>query len=134
LLTEKDKQSKKFIYAALVFYWMILLVATSLPTHSLPDIGGGDKIKHFSAYMVLSVLLSLSLLVQDKSRFLKKYAFISAVVIAAVYGLFDEIHQMFIPGRTCEFMDWVADVGGAITGALIIYFYQYFNNKHQKRG
>jgi VanZ family protein len=134
LFTDLNKHSKKFLFAALAFYWIILLLATSLPTESLPDLGGGDKIKHFSAYMILSVLLTLSLLVQERSRFLSKYAFIISVVIASVYGFFDEIHQMYIPGRSCEFLDWVADVGGAITGSLIIYIYHKLDRKYSKEG
>jgi VanZ family protein len=134
LYTDQDKHSKKFIYAALIFYWIILFAATSLPTDSLPDIGGGDKIKHFAAYMVLTILLTLTLMVQERSRFLKKYVYIIATAIAVVYGIFDELHQALIPGRSCEFMDWVADFGGAVTGALIIYIYSLIHREYQKRG
>jgi VanZ family protein len=123
LLTKDDPKTKKYIYGALLFYWIILLSATSFPTESLPDLGGSDKIKHFGAYMVLTVLLTLTLMVQDKNTFLKKYAFPASVIIAALYGILDEVHQMFIPGRSCEFMDWVADLGGAITGSLMVYIY-----------
>jgi VanZ family protein len=134
LYTDPDKHSKKFIYAALIFYWLILFAATSLPTSSLPDVGGGDKIKHFGAYMVLTILLTLTIMVQDKSRFLKKHVYAVSIAIAVIYGILDELHQALIPGRSCEFMDWVADFGGAVTGALIIYFYSRINTKYQKRG
>jgi VanZ family protein len=79
--------------------------------------------------MVLTILLTLTLLVQEKSRFLNKYAFIISVVIAALYGILDELHQSLIPGRNCEFMDWVADLGGALTGSVIIYIYFRVNRR-----
>jgi VanZ family protein len=131
-LLQNIRTQKNFVYAALVFYWLILLAATSLPTESLPDVGGGDKIKHFSAYLVLTVLVTLTLMVQEKSSFLRKYAFWAAILISAVYGIADEIHQMFIPGRSCEFLDWVADLGGAVTGAFFVYLIYYFEKISRK--
>jgi VanZ family protein len=129
LVFNYDKRQKRLIYIALFIYWLILLAATSLPSNSLPDVGGGDKIKHFTAYLILTVLLTLFLLVQDRSKFLKKYAFIASVFIASLYGIMDELHQALIPGRSCEFMDWVADVGGAVTGSLVLYLYSRIDRK-----
>ena len=41
------------------------------------------------------------------------------VIIASIYGMFDEIHQMFVPGRSAEFLDWLADFGGSLVAVLI---------------
>jgi VanZ family protein len=43
--------------------------------------------------------------------------FILTACIAAVYGIVDEIHQYFVPGRDCSPWDWVADALGAAAGA-----------------
>jgi hypothetical protein len=42
------------------------------------------------------------------------------VVIAAVsvYGMLDEFHQAFVPGREVSLLDWLCDTGGALAGAL----------------
>ena len=45
-----------------------------------------------------------------------------AIIIASVYGIFDELHQLLIPGRSAEFLDWLADFFGAMTGVLIARF------------
>jgi VanZ family protein len=45
-----------------------------------------------------------------------KYAF----VIAIVYSTFDEIHQIFIPGRDAEIWDWMANLLGIILGIFVI--------------
>lgn len=42
-----------------------------------------------------------------------------AVAIASLYGVSDEIHQLFVPGRFCDPVDWAVDTAGALVGALI---------------
>ena len=50
-----------------------------------------------------------------------------AVGISALYGVSDELHQAFVPGRSCEALDAVADcVGAALAGLL---FVSLFRNK-----
>jgi VanZ family protein len=36
-----------------------------------------------------------------------------AFLLAALYGLSDEFHQSFIPGRKATLIDWVIDLAGA---------------------
>ena len=38
----------------------------------------------------------------------------------AFYALFDELHQLFVPGRDCEILDWCADFIGSLLGVLIV--------------
>lgn len=108
------------IYIPLVIHWISIFVLTSLPSKSLPHFAFDDKVKHFIAYLVLSVLLTLSLRAQSRFKRLKtgfiKYAF----VITVLYSTFDEIHQIFIPGRDAEIWDWVANLFGIILGIFVI--------------
>jgi VanZ family protein len=32
----------------------------------------------------------------------------------------DELHQLFIPGRSCDILDWTADTAGVIIGVIIM--------------
>jgi VanZ family protein len=44
-----------------------------------------------------------------------------AVLIATLYGLSDEIHQSFVPGRTMDGLDVVADaIGACLAQAMIV--------------
>jgi len=109
------------VYIPLGIYWLVLLTATSLPGPSLPPIfiTFGDKIKHFGAYMILAILLAVTLRVQDKFPSLK-YAYIKfTFIFIGYYGIFDEIHQIFIPGRSFDLLDYVADLLGALAGTFI---------------
>jgi VanZ family protein len=110
------------IYIPLIVYWIFLLLATSLPTTSLPSVAVSDKIKHFLAFFGLSILLSLTFMYQNKNQALKKYFLVAALITTSFYGLIDEIHQSFIPGRYCEFLDWAADSLGGVAGVLLVYF------------
>lgn len=38
----------------------------------------------------------------------------SASLIAALYGIIDEVHQSAVPGRHASIWDWLADVAGAL--------------------
>lgn len=45
---------------------------------------------------------------------------LAAVVACAVWGCVDEIHQGFVPGRSTEAGDLIADVTGAALGAILL--------------
>jgi VanZ family protein len=44
-----------------------------------------------------------------------------AVALSAFYGFTDEFHQWFVPGRTADVYDWVADCTGAATGVAVVW-------------
>ena len=44
-----------------------------------------------------------------------------ALLAASAYGATDEFHQLFVPGRSCDVFDWLADTTGA---ALAVGLYQ----------
>jgi VanZ family protein len=108
------------IYWLLGIYWTTLLVLTSLPGNDLPDFNVSDKLEHFLAFSVLAALLYLSLFLQGKYQKLKKYSSSFTLLIVGTYAALDELHQLFIPGRDCDFLDWMADFTGALAGVLII--------------
>jgi VanZ family protein len=124
-----------FVYTPLVIYWVILLILTSLPSGMAVTVDVSDKVNHFGAYGLLSVLLFLTMNFQMKYPFLKKNANWLTVLMASSYGVLDELHQMLVPGRSCEFLDWLADFSGSLLGVLIIqlllkkYYYLSFQKK-----
>lgn len=125
-----EKRKVYLVYVPLIIYWIMLFTATSLPAANLPSVAISDKIKHFGAFFGLSVLLSLTLLYQNKNLLFKNYFLAAALVISSIYGLLDEIHQSFVPGRNSEFLDWVADSLGAAVGVFVVFYllkkFKYF--------
>ena len=47
----------------------------------------------------------------------------SAWLLTVLYGASDEFHQWFVPGRFCDFQDWLADGVGAslVIGGWVLY-------------
>lgn len=132
MLERLEKNKKWLVYFPLIVYWLILFTATTLPTRDLPATGVSDKIEHFSAYLILAILLNLTLMFQNKYPNLKKKAWLFTLMFSLVYGGLDEIHQYFIPGRDCDILDWLSDTAGVLIGLGIVrIFINYFKYKPQ---
>jgi len=51
-----------------------------------------------------------------------KLLLVMSIVFSAVYATTDELHQLFVPGRSGQIKDVCIDTTGAIIGTLIFYF------------
>jgi VanZ family protein len=95
----------------------VIMTATSVPSSvlQLPGSQGYlDKVVHFSLYAVFAWLLArhgFGIAGHWTSAAL-------AVIVASAFGVVDEWHQQYIPGRSTEYADWQADSLGAAAGAL----------------
>ncbi|MEE2902701.1 MAG: VanZ family protein [Myxococcota bacterium] len=83
---------------------------------SLPGTPGGDKIAHFIAYFIMGGLFLRALALSF--RWKRRALVLMAAVIGSLYGVSDEFHQSFIPGRFAALDDVVADMMGSIFGAV----------------
>ena len=89
------------------------------------------KNAHFIAYMVLGILTVNAL--RNSGTKIKK-SFLLAMVICVLYAASDEIHQLFVPGRGCQFTDVLIDSAGALVGSGIIYAAGAIRRKRQESG
>ena len=116
-------------YAAYIFY---LSSKESLKGSGV-EVTGFDKANHFMEYSILGFLLMLSLYLTPYACSLLKRVTskkcegdaLIAWVLGSLYGVSDEVHQHFVPGRTFDIFDMAADSLGTlfgIAGALIILF------------
>jgi VanZ family protein len=78
----------------------------------LPQFAGSDKILHVIAYGLLAgtFLYGLHPFVDDSSRAVTA---IIVVMFCLLFGISDEYHQSFIPGRQVSVWDVIADGVGA---------------------
>jgi VanZ family protein len=76
-----------------------------------------DKLLHAVEYAGLAALLVLGL-THLGTMGLRRAALL-AILLAAAYGATDELHQAFIPNRSADVLDWVADVVGAVVGGIL---------------
>jgi VanZ family protein len=70
----------------------------------------GDKLAHTCAFGVLGLLLSQAI-----------QRWWIALSLTSLYGLSDEIHQYFVPGRSVDITDWIADTLGAGLALSVIF-------------
>jgi len=77
-----------------------------------------DKLAHASAFGCLALLLDIAL--QHTRLDLPMYRrHLLVFVSVSLYGITDEWHQYYVPGRSCEFGDWVADTIGGGLGIFV---------------
>ncbi len=102
------------VYAGLIF----LGSSVSHPPESVSSLLGeiSDKILHLCEYGVLGTLAYRACR-HGAGAWVARHAVIVAVAGCALYGLSDEIHQLFVPLRQGDPLDLVADSLGATLGA-----------------
>ncbi len=77
------------------------------------------KLAHYSIYFLLGILV-YNVIFYTSS----KYKGAIALLICFLYALFDEIHQLYVSGRTGQFKDTLIDTLGALT-AILLFSYLY---------
>lgn len=100
-------------------FWMAATFAVSHQSRVEIPFGAPDYIGHGVSYAVLGALL-MRALAGGALPGMRTGLILPAVLIAAVYGVSDEFHQSFIPGRMASVSDIVADTIGAVVGAGIV--------------
>ncbi len=105
--------------ALIGFLGLFWLSSISKFPKAIPSFAFDDKVAHILAYGTLAILFFRGLELQPP-RGLKISKPLLTLLVCVLYGASDEIHQLFVHGRCCEFLDWVADAIGAC-GAL--YFF-----------
>lgn len=145
IFRKKIGEMKKYIKWFLVFAWMILIFLFSSEsgidstetsqffvekvepffTHLIPGISFElitmiiRKMAHFFLYFVLGILVG-------SVTFANKKWCILSLLICLIYACTDEIHQVFVPGRSGQLKDVFIDLIGSSVG---IYLYNWFRRK-----
>ncbi|MEK6632417.1 MAG: VanZ family protein [Nitrospirota bacterium] len=102
-------------YAGLIFY----LSAQSHPDEDLPSLLGNvnDKVLHALEYAGLGGLCYRAFR-WGTSRSMATHALFFSILTASLYGVTDEVHQLFVPFRESSWQDWLADATGSGLGAV----------------
>lgn len=84
---------------------------------------------HFSIYAVVGLSLASFLCtyeIKNKKRFLV------AIIIGFIYATSDEIHQLFVDGRSGQITDVMIDTIGVVCGAIVVLKVNKFIEKNIK--
>lgn len=86
------------------------------------------KLAHMTEYASLGVLsCALALTYGFKIRNL-----LLSLCFCSLYSASDEVHQMFVPGRSCQFTDMLIDTSGALIGIALFALFTAFVVKLKK--
>ncbi len=100
-------------------YALAIFIESSISRVPAFPSGFSDKDAHALLYAGLAGLVIRALCGARWSR-VSVGAGAMAIGLAAAYGATDEFHQWFVPGRTADPADWVADVVGAAIGVGLV--------------
>jgi len=134
---------KKIINTLLVIIWMItIFIMSSFSSTESSDQSGFivniianilntnnvdllsliiRKTAHFTEYFILGILVHNMIHNYNKKTYL-------SIIICIIYAICDEIHQLFVPGRSGQMLDVLIDVLGSLLGIYILIF---IKNKHK---
>ena len=113
-----------------IIWGVLIFIGSSIPSSKLPKFALqlNDKLVHVSIFFVFGLLIYRALQPDNnRAAFSWKRAAISVIAVI-VYGVLDEFHQRFVPGRTPDVLDASADaIGGLISAAVL-----YVNSKRRR--
>ena len=87
------------------------------------------KMAHFFIYMLLGIFSFHTVYNWMERPEAKKIPLQYGFLICVVYAITDELHQRFVPGRSCEWNDVCLDATGAIVGIGIVVIFIFIKNK-----
>ena len=150
---------KKIITLVLIILWMILIfhLSNQVSTESSKLSGGLThkilealhmldgktieqqevietiirKLAHFSLYAIGGIIIFLHVNLYEITE---KRKVITSWTIGTTYAISDEIHQLFVPGRSGEIRDVCIDSLGVITGITLVLILLKFIERRKKIG
>ncbi|NUM79212.1 VanZ family protein [bacterium] len=112
------EKSLQFKYIMPAVAWaMVIFIASSIQGTSLPDLGkwSADKLIHSGVFGILAVFSFIAFrhygAVKSKSL---RWGWTMSFIFCIMYAASDEIHQMYVPNRASEMLDFLADSIGIV--------------------
>lgn len=98
----------------------IYLLSDQPKLPEIPSLSGQitSILGHFGAFLVLAVLVWWALSTVDLEL---RRRYLVAFAVTVLYGVSDEWHQSFVPGREPDILDVITDAIGAAAGLLAIH-------------
>jgi VanZ family protein len=109
-----------------LLYWLPALLCAALifffSTRSAPPVT--EQVSDYLAHFLEYAFFALTLVWGATSGFLRQLTSIDVAwlwIVAVLYGLSDEFHQSFVPGRHASLSDIAADALGALSCLTVAY-------------
>ena len=104
------------LWGPVIAYMVIIFFESSMSDAPLPS-NVSDKSAHIAGYLLMGVLAVRAVHGGLPARITARGA-VLALLITIGYGAFDEFHQWFVPGRSADVFDLLADAGGGVIALI----------------
>ena len=121
-MNEQVKHFFRYQFPAIAWAVIIYLIS-SVPGSKIPKFAHliNDKIIHASIFFIFGLLVYRSLEPRVKPETFNWTRLFISIGAVIIYGLSDEFHQGFVPGRTEDILDATADSVGGICSGIVVY-------------
>ena len=117
---------RKLTIILLLIYWPVIFILAHIPVPSLVRKAGvSDKAIHFIAYLALVFLLWFAISPVRKVNWRRATVWL-VFLITICYGVIDELLQGVVVGRSCDAIDFLADLEGVLTGLALFTFFTFW--------
>lgn len=100
-------------WGPVVGYCLLIFAGSAQTTLTAPE--GGDKVAHLVEYCMLGVLWARAASA-TWTTWTWRALLISTIIFTGIYGVGDEMHQYYVPGRFSAVSDVLADLCGGTLG------------------
>lgn len=114
------------LYSALIWW----LSSQALSVEGIDRFPLQDKGVHFLEFAGLGLTLCFAVYRTWPGRGI--YAGLAAVLMTCAFGLLDELHQAFVPERSADVFDLLADTCGAFAAALVYHAGHVFRARRRQ--
>ena len=118
---------QKLTIISLLLYWPTIFILAHIRVPQLVrEAHVSDKSLHFLAYLVLVFLLWFTIR-PDRTVNWRRAAIWWVLLVIAGYGAVDELLQGLVVGRSCDVMDFFANLIGVLAGLILFTFLTFWS-------
>ncbi len=136
MITPKpEKMFLRYRFPA-ILWAVVIFIASSISHIKLPKIEfiAVDKVVHMGIFYVLAILLYRAFYTPETKNIISMKRLVYSALLSMVYGVLDEVHQLFVQGRQCDIYDMIADsLGGLLAGLTIYIFLKWKYHNHNAK-
>lgn len=118
-----DRKTRHRLLAILACTWaVIIMILTLTPGKYVPSytLFSYDKLGHTGIFCIQALLIMFTMSFSEKNYSLKRIL-LTGSLVAIVYGFMIELIQGFIPDRSMDIFDALANISGSFLALLLFY-------------
>jgi VanZ family protein len=119
-----------WLWLPVLVYMIAMFVGQSLPNAPEPPGPLTDKHEHFFFYGVLAVMV-LRAFTNARWRRITAAAALGAIAFSAFYGVLNEVHQRFVPGRSYDVLDMIANTIGSVLAVGLVWVWSIIRRRSE---